>query len=279
MTVKQRTVSVLGAMAVGAGLVVALGGSPVEAAQVCGGQNRVEVVPDGGSFSCEATQPLPRDSRNTGQSSNPQFTAFALITSDGATVTVSASGAPDGWTLFVASQRGISGGFFEGQGSATFSGGAATVTVALQCGQVDVNALPPGFSGERGVWRIAGPFITNSSDCATAQTTTTAATTTGPPTTAPSTGPTTPTTAPSTGPTTPTTAPSTGPTTPTTAPSTGPTTPSPSTAPSSVSQASVRPGTIPTTGGGNGPALLVAMLALAAGVSIVAAARRRPHLG
>jgi hypothetical protein len=267
MTVKQRMVGVLSAMAVGAALVVAFGGSPVEAAQVCGGQNRVEVVPPGGSFSCEATQPLPRDNRHTGQSSDPQFTAFALVTSDGATVTVSASGAPDGWTLFVASQRGISGGFLEGQDSATFSGGAATVTVVLQCGQVDVNALPPGFSGERGVWRIAGPYITNSSDCATQQPTTTAATTTGP---------TMPTTAPSTGPTTPTTAPSTGPTTPTTAPSTGPTTPSsPTTAPASVSQSSVRPGTIPTTGGGNGPLVLVAMVALAAGVAIVAAVRRR----
>ena len=242
---------------------VAFGGSPVEAAQVCGGQNKVEVVPAGGSFSCEATQPLPRDSRSTGQSSNPQFTAFALITSDGATVTVSASGAPDGWTLFVAAQRGISAGFFEGQGSATFSGGAATVTVVLQCGQVDVNALPPGFSGERGVWRIAGPFITNDSDCATQQTTTTAAPTT-------TTGPTVPTTAPTTGPTTPTTTPSTSVTS---------TPPSPTTAPSSVSQSSVRPGTLPTTGGGNGPVVLVAMVALAAGVSIVAAVRRRAHVG
>jgi hypothetical protein len=156
-----------------AAMAFALDASPAGAAQACGGQGRIEVVPSGGTFSCEASTALPRGGAT-------QFTASAVISSNGKTVSVTASGAPDGSTLFVASHRGISGPAKVGE--AVFVGGTASVTVELQCGQVDVKALPAGSSSNQSEWRIVGPFITNENDCGAAPTTTAASTTTAAPT-------------------------------------------------------------------------------------------------
>jgi LPXTG-motif cell wall-anchored protein len=246
MVQQLRLAAVATIVGMATGVVLVLAESPVEAAPACWGQSRVEVVPAGGTLSCDATQPLPRDGKNTGQSSNPQFTAFASIVTDGVTVTVTASGAPDGWMLLVASQRGISGGVREGQGSSVFSGGSATVTVELQCGQVDVHAVPPDFSGDRAVWRIAGPYMTNAWDCATQPVTTTTAAPTS--TTAPTTTPNTP-------------------------PTTGSNT---SVAQSTTTRATVSPvQALPSTGRGTPTAaVLIAFIAVVAGAGIVVASRR-----
>jgi hypothetical protein len=242
---------------------VTLDVSPVHAAKACGGQNQVEVVPDGGTFECEASQALPRDGRSTPQSSNTQFTASAVISSDGATVSVTASGAPDGATLHATSHQGISGDGDSAQ--AVFSGGTASVSVGLQCGQVDVKAVPAGVSGTEGVWRIAGPFITNTHDCGSAPTT--AAPTTPAPTT-PAPTEVTPTTA----------APTSAGSMPSAQPTTGPTTTAQVLAggQSNTSASGVAPGqALPTTGGAfPSAALLLALAVIAAGGMLVVAGRR-----
>ena len=227
-----RTRAIGAGILVGATITAGLAFTSVAAAQVpnCGGNNDIKISP----VLCQNTRTID----------GTAFTVVLEVTADGAITASYSLAAPRAvdTPIRMRAHRGISSNTEVNEAAAIIAAGAtsATLTSQTRCGQIDIKAVFTGNGDARG--RVAAPYVTTASDCATTPTSSTPPSTEQPATTAP------------------TTLPSGGGTTPTSA--------QPATTAASSS------GTLPVTGSGAGLAV-VSVLLVVGGVVLVTRSRQR----